>query len=68
MGQTALAQQVYEQTLLQHQQETVGLTEVLLADNELRRSQQNYINALIDHLKADLELKQISGNISINEK
>lgn len=68
MAQTALAQQVYEQTLLQHRQETASLTEVLLADNELRKTQQNYLNALIDYFKADLELKKISGNISINEK
>lgn len=68
MAQTALAQQVYEQTLLQHRQETASLTEVLLADNELRKTQQNYVNALIDYFKADLELKKISGNISINEK
>ena len=67
-SQTALAQQVYEQTLLQHQQETASLTEVLLADNELRKTQQNYVNALIDYFKADLELKKTSGNISINEK
>lgn len=68
MAQSALAQQVYEQTLLQHRQETASLTEVLLADNELRKTQQNYVNALIDYFKADLELKKISGNISINKK
>lgn len=65
-AQSELAQQVYEQTLLQHRHGTASLTEVLLADNELRKAQQNYLNALIDYLKADLELKQISGNISIN--
>jgi OMF family outer membrane factor len=67
-AQTELAQSVYQQTLLQHRHGTAGLTEVLLADNELRKTQQNYLNALIDYLKADLELKQISGNISINTK
>lgn len=67
-AQTELAQQVYQQTLLQQRHGTASLTEVLLADNELRKTQQNYLNALIDYLKADLELKQISGNISINQK
>jgi outer membrane protein TolC len=67
-AQSELAQNVYQQTLLQHREGTASLTEVLLADNELRKTQQNYVNALIDYLKADLELKQISGNISINAK
>jgi len=36
----------------------------LLADNALREAQQTYINAVIEYLKADLELKKLTGNIS----
>lgn len=62
--QIQLAQTIYEQTLLQQKQGTASLTDVLLADNVLREAQQTYLSAVIDYLKADLELKKITGNIS----
>lgn len=62
--QIKLAQTIYEQTVLQQQQGVANLTEVLLADNALREAQQTYLNAVIDYLKADLELKKQTGNIS----
>ncbi len=61
--QINLAQKIYNQTLLQNRQETASLTDVLLADNNLRQAQQNYITAVIDYLKADLELKKLTGNL-----
>ncbi len=64
-SQIALAKTIYEQTLLQQKQGTASLTDVLLADNALREAQQNYLNAVIDYLKADLELKKLTGNISM---
>lgn len=66
LGQINLATKVYEQMLLQQQQGIANLTEVLLADNALREAQQAYLSAIIDYLKADLELKKLTGNISIN--
>jgi len=62
-SQIALAQSIYDQTLIQQKQGTASLTEMLMADNSLREAQQNYLNAIIDHLKADLELKKLTGNI-----
>ena len=62
-NQIDLAKTIYEQTILQQKQGTVNLTDVLLADNALREAQQNYLNAVIDYLKADLELKKITGTI-----
>ena len=62
--QIELAQTIYEQTLLQQKQGTANLTDVLLADNGLREAQQTYLNAVIEYLKADLELKKLTGNIS----
>lgn len=62
--QIKLAQTIYEQTLLQQKQGTANLTDVLLADNALREAQQTYLAAVIDYLKADLELKKLTGNIS----
>lgn len=63
--QIQLAQTIYDQTVLQHKKGTASLTDVLLADNALREAQQTYLSAVIDYLKADLELKKLTGNISI---
>lgn len=63
--QIKLAQTIYEQTILQQKQGTASLTDVLLADNALREAQQTYLAAVIDYLKADLELKKLTGNLSI---
>lgn len=62
-SQIELAESVYNRTLLQQQEKMASLTEVLLADNALRDSQQQYLNAMVDYLKATLELKKSSGNI-----
>jgi OMF family outer membrane factor len=61
--QIELAKSVYDQTVLQQKQGVANLTEVLLADNTLREAQQNYLTAVIDYLRADLELKKLTGNI-----
>ncbi|GAB3422142.1 TolC family protein [Niabella aquatica] len=62
-NQIDLAKTIYEQTILQQKQGTANLTDILLADNALREAQQNYLNAVIDYLNADLELKKITGTI-----
>ena len=62
-NQITLAQSIYEQTILQQKQGTATLTDVLLADNALREAQQNYLSAVIDYLKVDLELKKLAGTI-----
>ncbi len=62
-SQLQLAQSIYSKTVLQHKEGTVKLTDVLLADNAVREAQQSYISSIIDYLKADLVLKQITGNI-----
>lgn len=64
-SQIALAKSIYNQALLQQKMGTASLTDVLLTDNALREAQQNYLNAVIDYLKADLELKKLKGTISI---
>lgn len=61
--QMLLAGRIYEQTLLQQAQGTASLTDVLLADNALRTAQQDHLAALVDYLKADLELKAATGNL-----
>lgn len=63
--QIQLAQTIYEQTVLQQKHGTTSLTDVLLADNALAEAQQTYLSAVIDYLKAELELKKTTGNLTI---
>ena len=58
--QIQLAQNIYDNTILQQKQGVASITEVLLADNALREAQQSNLSAIIDYLKADLELKRIN--------
>jgi OMF family outer membrane factor len=62
--QIQLAQIIYEQTIVQQKLGTATITDILLADNSLRKAQQTYLSAVIDYLKADLELKKFTGNIT----
>jgi outer membrane protein TolC len=62
-NQIILAKDIYEKTVLQQKQGTATLTDILLADNALREAQQNYLSAVIDYLKADLEIKKLTGSI-----
>lgn len=64
LNQIDLAETVYHDMLLQQKEGTSSLTEVLLADNALREAQQSNLSAIVDYLKADLELKKLTGNIS----
>jgi outer membrane protein TolC len=61
--QIALANSVYQQTLAQQRQGAASIADILLSDNDLRGAQTNYLNALVEYLKADLELKKASGSI-----
>ncbi len=63
VDQITIAQSIYDNTLLQHKEDTTSLTDVLLADNNLRTAQQNYLQAVVNYLKANLELKKVTGNI-----
>ncbi len=66
LAQIRLSQTVYDQVVLQQKQGTANLTDILLADNSLRESQQNYLSAIVEFLKAELELKKLTGNLSFN--
>ncbi len=62
--QIKLAQAIYDQTILQQKQGIASLTDVLLADNALMQAQQNYLTSVTDYLKADLELRKLTGNMT----
>lgn len=61
--QIELAKSVYQQTLAQQQQGTATITDILMADNDLRGAQNLYLNTLVEYLKADLELKKASSSL-----
>lgn len=61
--QIQMAESVYQRMLLQQQEGLASLTEVLLADNALRDAQQIYLNAMVEYLKANLDIKKTSGNL-----
>jgi outer membrane protein TolC len=65
LSQIELAQSIYQQTALQQKQGVATLTDVLLADNTVREAQQTYLSAIVEYLKADLELKKLTGNVAI---
>lgn len=66
--QINLAKTIYNQTILQQKLGTATLTEVLMADNALREAQQTYLSAIVDYLKADLELRKFTGNLTIGNR
>jgi len=63
--QIVQAQSIYQQTLLLNKQGMASITDVLLADNSVREAQQSYLSAIVDYLKADIEIKRLTGNVSI---
>lgn len=62
-AQLELAETIYSKILIQQKEGLASLTDVLLADNSQKEAQQNYLSAMIDAMKADLELKKVTGNI-----
>ena len=62
-SQIDFAKSIYDKTVLQQKQGMASTNDVLLADNKVRQAQQDYISAIVEYLKADLELKKLSGNI-----
>jgi len=62
-SQIDFAKSIYNKTVLQQKQGLASTNDVLLADNTVRQAQQDYISAIVEYLKADLELKKLSGNI-----
>lgn len=63
--QINLAENIYQNTLLQRKEGLATLTDVLQADNAVREAQKNYIDALIALRRAELENKKLTGNLLI---
>jgi len=63
----ALANDIYDQTLLQQKEGVASISDILLADNTLREAQQNFVTSMIEYLKAELEILKLSGNIALSK-
>ncbi|MDD2306154.1 MAG: TolC family protein [Prolixibacteraceae bacterium] len=61
--QIKLAKKIYNNTVLQNKQGMATITDLLLTDNSLREAQQNYIVAMVNLRKAELEYKRVTGNL-----
>lgn len=62
-GQIELARKIYRNTVLQNKQGVASITELIMSDNSLREAQQNYIVALVNLRKSELEYKRVTGNL-----
>lgn len=62
-NQIKLAKKIYSNTVLENTQGLATITDLLLADNSLREAQQNYIVAMANLRKAELEYKRVTGNL-----
>ena len=62
-NQIKLAKKIYTNTVLQNKEGVANITDLLLADNSLREAQQNYIIAMVNLRKAELEYKRVTGNL-----
>lgn len=60
-AQLALAERIRSSTVLQHGQGIASVTDLILADQTHREAQQNYLNALVDLRKAQLEWQRLNG-------
>ena len=66
--QISFAQTIYQQTLLHYSLGSASLTDVLLSDNALREAQQTQLSAIINYLKATLELTKLTGNTPLSNQ
>lgn len=60
---TALAQEVYDNTRNNYNQGLAPLTDLLDAENSLTTSQNNYSSALLDYRLAEIQLIKAQGNL-----
>jgi OMF family outer membrane factor len=64
--QTELAHSIYQQELEKHAEGLVSINDLLIAQNELVQNQQNYLQQIALFLAADLELRNLTNNLSNN--
>lgn len=61
--QIELATAIYDKTIVHHAQGLASMNDILFAETSVREAQQNYLAALVDYLRADLNLKKLTGTI-----
>lgn len=61
--QIGLAQSIYDKSILLQQEGLATLTDILLADQSLRSAQQAHLDAMVEYLRATLELKKSSATL-----
>ena len=61
-----IAQDVYNTVNLQYREGIKAYLEVIIAESDLRTSQLNYLNALLNVLSSKLDVEKAAGQININ--
>ncbi|MCF8298825.1 MAG: TolC family protein [Saprospiraceae bacterium] len=61
------AQRIYQSNLLAYQQQVIGLTDLILAENELTNTRIGYYSVLFKAISIDLKLKKIYGILLNNQ-
>ncbi|MGM9511914.1 TolC family protein [Larkinella sp. GY13] len=65
-AQVTLAEKIYTQTQLQFKEGTVGISEVIQTEDELRNAQNTYLSTLVAFRSAELDWKKATGNLIVN--
>ncbi|MCB0758563.1 MAG: TolC family protein, partial [Flavobacteriales bacterium] len=60
-AQLDLASRIRSSTVAQHQQGTAAVTDLVMVHQAHWEAQQNYLDALVDLRKAQLELQRLQG-------
>lgn len=66
-AQLALAQGIRKSTVAQHAQGLASISDLILAEQGEQEAQMNYLNALVELRKAQLEWQRLSGALLNNE-
>ncbi len=63
-----LANKLYSQKLLEYQNSTASLNDMIAVENTLKSAQTNYLNVLVKLKMADLDLRKANGQLINNQQ
>jgi len=67
-AQLALAERIRRSTMAQHAQGMATVPDLILAEQSEHEAQMNYLGAMVDLRKAQLELQRLNGNLLKTEQ
>lgn len=61
--QIELAQEIFNDVMKLHENSLASTVDIIQAENELRQTRLNYLTSITECIKADIELKKLTGNL-----